>query len=194
MKEMMQVTQEINRRYLQAFNASGCQVLICNLSGASTSIVSPVFFREWVLPELRWLVAHAGAGKYIGFHLTGKMRDVLPIMMEASPHFVLRFESPRFGGDVTLREAKERYGNRVCLMGGYDPHIFCSGSLEEIKNEAIRCIDEAAVGGGYILDNTDAVPEEARMEDVRAMVETAKAYGRYSGGAGRLEMRRVSAH
>ena len=63
--------------------------------------------------------------------------------------------------------------------GGYDPHVFTLGSLEEMRQEAFRCIDEAAAGGGYILDNTDAVPEDAKMEDVRATVEAARAYGRY---------------
>lgn len=179
MKEVMEITQKINRRYLQAFNSSSCQVLICNLSGASPSIVSPEFFRRWVLPELRWLVSSAGEDKFIGFHLTGKIRAIFPMLMEARPHFVLRFESPRFGGDYALKEAKATYGDRVCLMGGYDPHIFALGSLEEMRQEAIRCIDEAAAGGGYILDNTDAVPEDARMEDVRATVQAAKAYGKY---------------
>jgi uroporphyrinogen-III decarboxylase len=70
-------------------------------------------------------------------------------------------------------------GAQICIIGGYDPHIYVSGSLEEIRKEAVRCIDEAAAGGGYILDNTDAVPEGARMEDVRAMAQTAKEYGRY---------------
>ena len=179
MREVIQATQKINRRYLQAFNDSPCQVLICNLSGASSSIVSPGFFREWVMPELKWLVSNAHAGKFIGFHLTGKIRAIFPMLMEAQPHFVLRFESPRFGGDCALREAKAAYGDQLCLMGGHDPHIFVWGSLEEMRQEAIRCIDEAAAGGGYILDNTDAVPEGARMEDVRATVQAGKAYGKY---------------
>jgi hypothetical protein len=179
MKSVLERAQEINQRILQAFNESRCQVLVTNLAGASSSIVGPAFFREWVLPELKWLVAGAGKGKYIGFHLTGKMRDVLPLMLEANPHFVLRFESSRFKGDTSLREAKMRYGDRICLMGGYDPQVYLSGSLEEIRRETIRCIDEAAAEGGYILDNSDAVPPDAEMEDVRAMVQIAGEYGRY---------------
>jgi len=70
-------------------------------------------------------------------------------------------------------------GDRICLMGGYDPQVYVSGSLEEIRRETIRCIDEAAAGGGYILDNSDALPPDAEMEDVRAMVQIAGEYGRY---------------
>jgi uroporphyrinogen decarboxylase len=179
MKRVLKTSQKVNERYLQALNRSRCQALVCNLAGASTCIVSPEFFREWVLPELKMLTVQASADKYVGFHLTGKLHDILPLMLEAEPDFVLRFESPRFGGDCSLAEAKEKWGDRVCIMGGYDPHIFALGTREDMRNEAIRCIDEAAAGGGYILANTDCIPVEAELDDVRAMVDTAKQYGRY---------------
>ena len=179
MKRVLETTQKVNERYLAAFNKSRCQALVCNLAGASTGIVSPEFFREWVLPELKMLTTKSSEDKFVGFHLTGKLHDILSLMMEAEPDFVLRFESPRFGGDCSLREAKEKYGDRTCIMGGYDPHIFTLGTLDNVRNEAIRCIDEAAAGGGYILANTDCIPEEANLDVVKAMVDTAKAYGRY---------------
>ena len=155
MRHVLATTQKINERYLEAFNNSRCQALVCNLSGASSGIVSPQFFREWVLPELKMLTSMASEDKFVGF------------------------ESPRFGGDCSLQEAKEKWGDRVCIMGGYDPHIFTQGTREDMREETIRCIDEAAAGGGYILANTDAIPEDAEIEDVKAVVDMAKAYGRY---------------
>jgi uroporphyrinogen decarboxylase len=125
------------------------------------------------------LTSKAGDDKFVGFHLTGKLHDIMPIMLQAEPDFILRFESPRFGGDCTLKEAKEKWGDKVCIMGGYDPHIFTLGSCKDMLQEAIRCIDEAADGGGYILANTDAIPEEAELEDVKAMVDLTKEYGKY---------------
>lgn len=178
MKDVLATTQKVNARYFDAFNRSRCQALVCNLSGASPAIVSPAFFREWVLPELKMLTSNAAEDKFVGFHLTGKLHAIMPIMLEAEPDFILRFESPRFGGDCSLREAKAKWGDQVCLMGGYDPHVFTLGTREEMLDEARRCIDEAAAGGGYILANTDAIPEGADLEDVRAMVDYAKVYGR----------------
>jgi uroporphyrinogen-III decarboxylase len=179
MKQVLETTQKMNQRYLEAFNRSRCQAMVCNLAGASTCIVSPQFFREWVLPELKMLTANAAEDKFVGFHLTGKLRDILPIIIEAEPDFVLRFGSPRFGGDCWLREAKAGYGDRIYLMGGYDPHVFTLGTLDDVRDEAIHCIDEAAAGGGYILANTDCIPEGARLSDVKAMVDIVRSYGRY---------------
>jgi len=179
MKEVMEKTWKLNEKYIQIFNASSSPLLICNLSGASTSIISPEFFREWILPELEWMTQAVSPEKFIGFHLTGKIRALLPFMLEAKPDTILRFESPRFGGDISLKEVKDKFGDQICIMGGFDPHVYVLGDREDIRLETKRCIDEAASGGGYILANTDHIPEEAEIEDVKFMVDVAKEYGRY---------------
>lgn len=179
MKQVLDITRKVNAEFLAYFNNSPSDIFIVNLSGASTSIISPDFFRKWVLPELIWLSENIHPEKFLGFHLTGKVRDILPIMMEAKPDFILRFESPRFGGDISLGEAKLKYGDKICLMGGYDPHIFVGYSLDEMCTEAKRCIDEAAKDGGFILANTDAIPENANWQDIRQVVQYAQEYGKY---------------
>ena len=180
MEQVIRITRKVNEEFMAFFNDSPSDIFIVNLSGASTSIISPDFFRRWVLPELIWFSENIGKDKFLGFHTTGKVRDILPIMMEAHPDFVLRFESPRFGGDISLGEAKAKYGDRVCIMGGYDPHFFTGYSLDEMCAEAKRCVDEAAAGGGYILANTDAIPESAKWEEIRQVVDTAKTYCNYN--------------
>lgn len=179
MRQVLDVTRKVNAEFLAYFNDTPSDVFIVNLSGASSSIISPAFFRQWVLPELKWLSENIHPGKFIGFHTTGKMRAILPFMLEANPDFVLRFESPRFGGDISLEEAKQQYGDKICLMGGYDPHFFTGYPLEEMCREARRCLDQAAAGGGYVFANTDAIPESANWEDVRQVVQTVKEYGKY---------------
>lgn len=148
--------------------------------GVCTWWMTHTFYKYfWVLPELKMLTSRMDESKFVGFHLTGKLHDIVPIMLETEPDFTLRFESPRFGGDCSFGEAKARWGDKVCLMGGYDPHILTLGSRADMLDEARRCIDEAAAGGGYILANTDAIPEGTELEDVRAMVDFVKACGSY---------------
>jgi uroporphyrinogen decarboxylase len=179
MQQVLDITRKVNSAFLDYFNSSLCDIFIVNLSGASTSIISPDFFKKWVFSELLWFSEHIQPGKFLGFHTTGKMRAILPVMLEANPDFILRFESPRFGGDISLSEAKRKYGDKVCLMGGYDPHFFVDYSLDNMCDEARRCVDEAAKDGGYILATTDAIPEQAKWEDIRFVVQTAKEYGKY---------------
>ena len=180
MRQVLDITRQVNAAFLDYFNRSPCDIFIVNLSGASTSIISPAFFRQWVFPELLWLSERILPGKFLGFHTTGKMRLILPAMLEANPDFILRFESPRFGGDLSLGEAKRMVAGKTCLMGGYDPHFFVGESRETMCAEARRCIDEAAGGGGYILATTDAIPEAAGWQDIRHVVQFAREYGRYT--------------
>ena len=50
----------------------------------------------------------------------GKSRPIPPMLMEAQSHFVLRYEGPQVRRG--FKEAKAAHGDRVCLVGGYDPH------------------------------------------------------------------------
>ena len=107
--------------------------------------------------------------------LRGEEPDEVPVSLAIGGTNAARW----VGGDCSLQEAKEQWGDKVCIMGGYDPHVFTPGTREEMRKETIRCIDEAAAGRGYILANTDAIPERAEIEDVKAMVDLTKEYGRY---------------
>jgi uroporphyrinogen-III decarboxylase len=40
-------------------------------------------------------------------------------------------------------------------------------------------IDVVGKGGGFILDGAIGIPDEARPENVRAMVDTTREYGVY---------------
>ena len=64
-------------------------------------------------------------------------------------------------------------------MGGYDTHFFTGRTLEEMRLEAKKCLDQAAAGGGYILANTDAIPESANWKDICQVIQTVKEYGQY---------------
>jgi uroporphyrinogen-III decarboxylase len=42
-----------------------------------------------------------------------------------------------------------------------------------------KLIDVVGKGGGFILDGAIGIPDEARPENVRAMVDTTREYGVY---------------
>lgn len=82
-------------------------------------------------------------------------------------------------GDLSLREAKELYGDEVCVMGNFDSVILAHGSVEEARAEAKRCLDEAMEGGAYIMGTGDEVPADTRFENLKAMVDVVEEFGRY---------------
>ncbi len=74
--------------------------------------------------------------------------------------------------------AKQTIGQNNCIMGNISSALLKVGNPEQVSAEVKRLIDNLGVGGGYIVSN-GAFFDEAKPENVTAMVQTAKAYGVY---------------
>ncbi|MBF8249344.1 MAG: cobalamin B12-binding protein [Bacteroidetes bacterium] len=53
------------------------------------------------------------------------------------------------------------------------------GSPREVEEEAKACIDAAASGGGFILSTGDQCGRDTPDDNLFALIEAAKMYGRY---------------
>lgn len=112
----------------------------------------------------------------MGFYMSGKIKELLPIALEANPHFIEPFE---LQSNITLRDAKRLYGSKICVMGNFDPVVLAFGSTEEAKREALRCLEEGMEGGGYVMTTADEVPADAKLGNLKIMVEMADRHGVY---------------
>ncbi len=75
--------------------------------------------------------------------------------------------------------AKEVLGDRVCLRGNVPASLLCTGSPQEVRDYCKKLIDIAGKNGGYIMDGATGLPDEARPENVRAMLDFTREYGVY---------------
>jgi uroporphyrinogen-III decarboxylase len=75
-------------------------------------------------------------------------------------------------------KAKEILGDTVCLRGGISPSLLHFGSVQEVKDRIKWLIDTAGRGGGLIID-CGIWFDEARRENVKAMIDFTKEYGVY---------------
>ncbi len=174
-REVLSLLQEVKTMETEAFIESPSEVLYYDAWGSYD--MSPAHFREWILPDLKKTADLVRkAGKHVGFYMVGKIRDQLPMALEARPHYIEPFE---MRSNITLGEAKKLYGKKVCLMGNFDPVLLAFGSVEESEKETLRCLEEGMEGGGYVLVTGDEVPANARLENLRTIVKTVEKHGRY---------------
>ena len=75
-------------------------------------------------------------------------------------------------------QAKKILGDVGCLGGNVPPDLLAVGTVEQVKDYVKRLIDTCAGGGGYILGNGTVI-EEAKPENIHAMIDTTKEYGIY---------------
>jgi uroporphyrinogen decarboxylase len=116
--------------------------------------------------------------KYVGFYTLGRIGGFLDMMVDAGPHYIASFEQDE--GDITIAEAKKRYGNRICIIGNFGPLVLQNGTLEDARKEARRCLNEGMEGGAYVMGTGDEVPPTAKLDNLKAMVEMAEMYGKYA--------------
>lgn len=81
---------------------------------------------------------------------------------------------------MNLKICKERYGDKLALWGNVScATTLISGTVEDTRKEVVKCIEDAAPGGGYILASSNSIYPGCKYENVLAMVETKEKYGRY---------------
>ncbi|MEW6666090.1 MAG: uroporphyrinogen decarboxylase family protein [Thermodesulfobacteriota bacterium] len=76
-------------------------------------------------------------------------------------------------------KAKAVLGNQVCIRGNVPASLLCTGTPQAVKDYCKKLIDIVGKGGGFIMDGDIGVPDEARAENVRAMIDFTKEYGVY---------------
>jgi uroporphyrinogen decarboxylase len=155
----------------------GARYDILELGGgsASTTVISPKMFDEFVAPYDSALIEAAHeAGQRIVYHTCGGMMPILENIADMNPDAMETFTPAAMGGDIVLSEAKKRIGGRTCMIGGFDQFHFFTGTTPEETRKAVRqCFRDAGEQGGYILSPSDHF-FDADVELIKAFADEAK--------------------
>lgn len=74
-----------------------------------------------------------------------------------------------------MAKAKAVLGNHICIAGNVPVSMLCCGSPQDVDEYCKNLIKVCGKGGGFILTSGGAM-DDAKPENVRAMVESAKKY------------------
>lgn len=77
-----------------------------------------------------------------------------------------------------MARAKEALGKIACITGNVPISLLNTGTPEEVKAYCRHLIDTAGKDGGFIM-SSGTIIDEAKTENVRAMIEFTKEYGVY---------------
>ena len=79
--------------------------------------------------------------------------------------------------EVDPVHVKKLLGDTACIQGIFPVYLLHYGTKQQVIDEAKRLIDILAPGGGYIF-STGAGFDRAKPENVEAMFDTVKTYGK----------------
>ena len=77
-----------------------------------------------------------------------------------------------------MTKVKKTLGKNACLLGNVPSAMLSLGTPQKVKDYVKNLIDTVGKDGGLIICN-GAFFDEAKPENVKAMVEAAKEYGVY---------------
>ena len=75
--------------------------------------------------------------------------------------------------------AKKILGDTACISGAFPTYLLDYGTKEQVINEVKRLIDGCAAGGGFMFSTSSGL-DQAIDENVEAMINTVKTYGKKS--------------
>lgn len=177
-KRVIEELTEFNIEIIKRIAEAGADFIIsggdyCEEKGP---MVPKKFFENVIFPNLKKQVdaAHRSGVKLIK-HTDG---DINPIL-DGLANIVDGLHSLDPTAGVDIGKVKEKYGDKLILIGNVAVDSLAKKSRREVVEETKDCIKKASPGGGHILSSSNSWAAGAKLENCLAMVQTGRKYGVY---------------
>lgn len=77
-----------------------------------------------------------------------------------------------------MAKAKKILGDKCLIQGNIPSSLIVTGTPDDVKAYCRKLIEDCGTGGGYLM-SAGAIPDNPKLENVRAMQEAIKEYGCY---------------
>ncbi len=157
---------------------NGLQVLRLNDSAGNMSLISPQHWKEFVFPHIKTVcdeLHRYNKNTIIYCHICGNILPVVELLVEVGIDCIAPLDPL---GGFTVEQVRQKAGQSVSLMGGVDTLTLLNGSVEQVQQEAYRCMRQAGEKGGFILGSGCAVPRNCPPENLKALVEASIAFSK----------------
>jgi len=137
-------------------------------------------YRKMIKPRHRQLFAHlkAKARVPLVFHSCGSVYPLMEDLIEIGVDGINPVQVS--AKDMDTQRLKREFGDRMAFWGAIDTHrVLPFGTPEEVRAEVKRRIEDLGPGGGYILNSVHNLQPEVPPENIVAMFEAAKEFGKY---------------
>ena len=141
-------------------------------------LMSPAMFDDLCAPLIkRWSDALHEMGALTVKHTDGNIMSILDSIRDSGVDGIQSVD-PSAGMDI--KEVKQLYGDRLCLIGNIDCATLLSFDPPEKVYEVVKqTIKDAAPGGGFIITSSNALTTTTTKENYQAMLDAVRDWGRY---------------
>jgi len=180
-KRARERVEKVERRFKDIVAMDVKPDFIC-VGGSGTLVFQSMdIFKQLAFPAVNRAIELATAlGLPTHIHSCGPETELVKLMAEETQLSIIDpLEIPPMG-DCNLAELKKLYGKKIILKGNlHTTEVMLNSDVNVVIEASKRAIDDAAEGGGFILSTGDQCGRDTPDENLFAMVETARTYGRY---------------
>jgi uroporphyrinogen decarboxylase len=116
---------------------------------------------------------------FIFFHSCGSSRYILPDLIESGVDI---FNPVQYtSADMEAADLKRDFGEDLTFWGGGvdTQKVLPKGSVQQVKDEVRRRIEDFAPGGGFVFNTVHNIQADVPPENIVAMWEALHEYGVY---------------
>jgi hypothetical protein len=141
---------------------------------SSADFISEKVFEDLVFPYLKKMVSKfIKDGYLVQLHCDTDWTDRLHYFTELPKGKIYIHIDER----TDIKKAKEVLGSHMAIEGNFKPSLFTLGTPNQIEKRTKEIIDDCADGGGLWVGVE--IPDDAKLENLKAMIDTCKTYGVY---------------
>lgn len=176
-----EIVTEHHLKFVKNFIEIGADV-VCFTGDFATKegpMVSPKHLEKFGIPPLAKLVQFVhNQGVPCILHSDGYIMPIMEMLLGTGGIDALHPIDPMGGMDIGV--VKEKYGNRVCLIGSINcGSLLMWGTKEQVRQAVKENIRKAGKGGGLIAASSHSIQSQVKPENYVEMVKAIKEYGRY---------------
>jgi len=144
-------------------------------------LVSLDMYKELIWPYHKrlfdFLKKRAASKVYIFFHNDGAVYETLPLLIEAGVDIINPWQVNCEGMDDTAKFKRE-FGDDLTVWGGTcNAATLERGTVQEVKDETRRRVDDLAPGGGFVAAPIHVIQGGVPPENIMAWWETIREFG-----------------
>ncbi|MBE6884512.1 MAG: hypothetical protein E7487_07895 [Ruminococcaceae bacterium] len=142
-----------------------------DIAFSSNLLLSPSMFRECFKDNMK-KAADAINQPWI-YHSDGNYSVVLDDIIDIGAYGIHPIEK----ASMDTKWLKETYGKKLCLVGNIDiDYTLANGTLEEVEQEVKERIALLGPGGGYIISDSNSIPDSCKAENMIAFGKAVEKY------------------
>ena len=146
-------------------------------------LISPDMYRKFLKPRhqklFEFIRNKAATEVYIHYHCCGSIKQLIPDLIVAGVDILNPVQVN--ARDMDTKELKKLFGKDITFWGGGidTQRTLPKGTLQEVRDETMRRIEDLAPGGGFVFCPVHCVQGDVPPENYMAMWETFQIYAQY---------------